>query len=48
MAGEEMNKQTRPRLKGDAPLTPWELEKVRRDAELAARYLREQKETRTC
>lgn len=43
-----MNNQTRPKLKGDAPLTPWELEKVRRDAEVAARYLRAQKEQKSC
>jgi hypothetical protein len=35
--------QRRPKLQGDAPLTPWELEKVRADAEMAARYIREQK-----
>lgn len=32
----------RPKLQGDAPLTPWELEKVRRDAEVAARFLKQQ------
>lgn len=30
----------RPKLQGDAPLTPWELEKVKRDVEAAARYLK--------
>ena len=43
-----MNQSLRPRLKGEAPLTPWELEKVRRDAEVAARFLKDQKEQPTC